>query len=186
MQEIRLITHRFTTRENLRPTLRGAANGQVARLFEVEGESPSWLAWYEGREPVSVSEAAGWTGGAMQLEGMAFDLKRDVRNEAHRDDQIGWLYVVHTDVPDDVATEYNDWYDQEHLPRLARVPGIVRARRFVASDAHPRYFTAYDLADRDAFTSPEGLEARKTPWTERMRNLFSNTRRFTGRLIVDR
>ena len=151
----------------------------------MEGEAPSWLAWYEVRKPVDVFDSMGWTDNALELEGMAFDLCRDISNACHRYDEARWLYVVHTDVPDEVAAEYNDWYDREHLPRLARVPGVVRARRYVACDGHPRYFTAYDLADRDAFTSPQGLEARKTPWTERMRNLFSNTRRFTGRLITD-
>ena len=181
----RLLTHRFTTQGNLRPSMQRSAEIERARLFEVEGETPAWLACYESREPLDVSNSLGWTGNALNIEGMAFDLRRDVSNGGHTQNETRWLYVVHTDVPDDVAAEYNDWYDREHLPRLVRVPGVVRARRYVACDAQPRYFTAYDLADRNAFTSPQGLEARKTPWTEKMRNLFSNTRRFTGRLIVD-
>lgn len=181
----RLITHRFTTQGNLQPSLHRSAEIEQVRLFEVEGETPTWLACYESREPVEVSDSLGWTPNALNIEGMAFDLLRDVSNVGHTQNETRWLYVVHTDVPDDVATEYNDWYDREHLPRLVRVPGVVRARRYVACDAHPRYFTAYDLADRNAFSSPEGLEARKTPWTEKMRNLFSNTRRFTARLVVD-
>jgi hypothetical protein len=180
-----LLTHRFTTHGNLQPSMYRSAEIERARLFEVEGETPSWLVWYESREPIDVSESLGWMGNALNLEGMAFDLLRDVSNVAHTQNETRWLYVVHTDVPDDVAAEYNDWYDREHLPRLVCVPGVVRARRYVACDAHPRYFTAYDLADRDAFSSPQGLQARKTPWTEKMRNLFSNTRRFTARLIVD-
>lgn len=180
-----LLTHRFTTHENLQPNTHRSAEIERTRLFEVEGETPSWLVWYESRTPVDVSESLGWTENALNLEGMAFDLLRDVSNVGHTQNETRWLYVVHTDVPDDVAAEYNDWYDREHLPRLVCVPGVVRARRYVACDAHPRYFTAYDLADRDAFSSPEGLQARKTPWTEKMRNLFSNTRRFTARLIVD-
>ena len=184
-QATRLLTHRFTTQGYVQPTMHRSAAIERARLFEVEGETPTWLTWYESRQPVDVSGSLGWTVNALNLEGMAFDLLRDVSNTGHTQDETRWLYVVHTDVPDDVATEYNDWYDREHLPRLVQVPGVVRARRYVACDAHPRYFTAYDLADRDAFSSPQGLEARKTPWTEKMRNLFSNTRRFTARLIVD-
>lgn len=180
----RLITHRFTTQGNLQPSLQKSPEIERVRLFAVEGESPSWLACYESHKRVDVSDSLEWTKHGLNIEGMAFDLFRDVCNESHSLDETRWLYVVHTDVPDDVAAEYNDWYDREHLPRLARVPGVVRARRFVACNASPRYFTAYDLADRDAFTSPQGLQARKTPWTEKMRNLFSNTRRFTGRLIV--
>lgn len=181
----RLLTHRFTTQGNLQPSLQRSPEIERARLFEIEGETPSWLACYESQKPVDVSESLRWTTHALNMEGMAFDLFREVSNAAHCLNETRWLYVVHTDVPDDVAQEYNDWYDREHLPRLARVPGVVRARRFVACNARPRYFTAYDLADRDAFSSPQGLQARKTPWTEKMRNLFSNTRRFTGRLIVD-
>ena len=89
-----------------------------------------------------------------------------------------WLYIVHTDIPADVVDDYNAWYDQEHLPRLVTVPGVDRARRYVATgDLRPRFLTAYDLSIKDAFESPQGLVARKTPWTERMRSLFQNTRR---------
>ncbi len=184
-QATHLLTHRFSTHGNLQPSMQSSPEIERARLFEVEGETPAWLACYESRKPFDVSDSLGWTGNALNMAGMAFELLRDVSNEGHTQNETRWLYVVHTDVPDDVATEYTDWYDREHLPRLVRVPGVVRARRYVACDASPRFFTAYDLADRHAFTSPEGLEARKTPWTEKMRNLFSNTRRFTGRLIVD-
>jgi hypothetical protein len=91
---------------------------------------------------------------------------------------VPWLYIVHTDIPDDIVDDYNAWYDEEHLPRLVGVPGVERARRYVANGAlSPRYLTAYDLTIKDAFESPAGLKARKTPWTEKMRSLFYNTRR---------
>ena len=90
-----------------------------------------------------------------------------------------WLYIVHTDIPDDVVADYNAWYDEEHLPRLVGVPGVERALRFVTdAQQSPRFLTAYDLSIKAAFESPEGLRARKTPWTERMRSLFRNTRRY--------
>lgn len=184
MPESRLVTHRFTTAGNVRPTLcPPAADVTLTRLFQVEDEAPSWLSWYETPAAAVAALTSGWTQDAVGLEAMTFVLKRDVSNVNHRPSDIAWLYVVHTDVPADVAAEYNAWYDEEHLQRLTRVPGIVRARRYVSSDARPRYFTAYDLADRDAFSSPDGLKARKTAWTERMRGLFTNTRRFTGRLV---
>ncbi len=80
--------------------------------------------------------------------------------------------------------EYNDWYDKEHLPRLVTVAGVIRARRYTAVSGNPRYLTAYELTDRNAFESPEGLQARKTPWTAKMRGLFFNTRRRMCRLIT--
>jgi hypothetical protein len=107
---------------------------------------------------------------------------RDVGRAPEQD--TPWLYLVHTDIPDHIVDEYNEWYDKEHLPRLVTVPGVVRARRYTAVSGSPRYLTAYELTDRDAFESPEGLKARKTPWTEKMRSLFQNTRRSMCRLIL--
>ena len=151
----------------------------AARLYACEDAAPKYLAWYETTEPPRQSDQrvghSGW-------ERMSFRLMRDVGDEGIVD--APWLYIVHTDIPDDIVNEYNAWYDEEHLPRLVRVPGVPRARRYAALDGNPRYLTAYELTDPDAFTSPEGLAARKTPWTERMRSLFSNTRRLTCRLEV--
>ncbi len=183
MMDAGLVIHRFSTADNATPMIRRLA-GQIseARLYMLEDALPYWLAWYETMVPVPETGTEEWTPDADDLEAMSFNLRRDLSNPDDVSSEIQWLYVVHTDVPDSVAVEYNAWYDEEHLPRLVRVPGIVRARRYESAQAHPRYLTAYDLSDRNAFTSPEGLKARKTQWTERMRGLFSNTRRFTGRL----
>ncbi len=93
------------------------------------------------------------------------------------DQHAPWIYIVHTDIPADIVDEYNQWYDEEHLPRLVTVTGVHRARRYICEGQSPKYLTAYSLANPDAFESPEGLIARKTPWTAKMRSLFFNTRR---------
>jgi len=159
----------------------------VGRLYTVEDAAPRLLAWYETVEPVRPIEAGAWLspvahGAVSAVEVMSFALKRDVGDKEAGD--TPFLYIVHTDVPDDIVDEYNAWYDKEHLPRLVTVPGVLRARRYTAVEGHPRYLTAYSLSDKDAFSSPEGLKARKTPWTEKMRSLFSNTRRLMGALAV--
>lgn len=100
-----------------------------------------------------------------------------------------WMYIVHTDIPDHIIDEYNAWYDKEHLPRCAGIPGVLRARRYMStgiaggSNLNPRYLTAYELAGPDVWESPAAQLARKTPWTEKMRSLFSNTRRVLYHLI---
>lgn len=88
-----------------------------------------------------------------------------------------WHYVVETDVLPDAAEDFNRWYDTEHLPGLAAVPGTVRARRYVAADASPRYHAAYDLASRETFGSEPWLAVRATEWSSRVRPNFTNTRR---------
>jgi hypothetical protein len=45
------------------------------------------------------------------------------------------LLVAATDVAAEADAEFNDWYDREHLPRLAAVPGVLAARRFTSPGA---------------------------------------------------
>jgi hypothetical protein len=173
--------------------LRGFVNGRRYRC----NEAPlRYLAWYdtvdETVEPGPefqrlVAEPTPWSRRMRRLYGerrerFNFRLMRDVGRVPAED--TPWLYLVHTDIPDHIVGEYNEWYDKEHLPRLVTVPGVVRARRYTATSGSPRYLTAYELTERDAFESPEGLKARKTPWTEKMRSLFQNTRRSMCALIL--
>jgi hypothetical protein len=166
------------------------------RRYMVENAKPKYLAWYDTADE-RVEPGAGfqrfvahptpwWTRMARCFEyreRMNFRLMCDVGRVPEED--TPWLYIVHTDIPDHIVDEYNEWYDREHLPRLVTVPGVVRARRYTAvADNGPKYLTAYELTDRDAFESPEGLQARKTPWTAKMRSLFQNTRRNMCSLIL--
>ena len=167
-----------------------------ARRYRCDDAPLKYLAWYDTAdemvEPGSdfqriVAEPTPWSRRMRALYGdrrERFNL-RLMRDVGHVPDQdTPWLYLVHTDIPDPIVGEYNDWYDKEHLPRLVTVPGVVRARRYTTVSGGPRYLTAYELTDRDAFESPEGLKARKTPWTEKMRSLFQNTRRSMCKLIL--
>lgn len=86
-------------------------------------------------------------------------------------------YVVETDVEPGHDDELNAWYDQEHLPGLAAVPGTVRATRYVDANGSPRYYACYDLASEQAFNSPAWLAVRATDWSSRVRPRFRNTRR---------
>ncbi|HKA42818.1 MAG TPA: hypothetical protein VKF40_12585 [Burkholderiales bacterium] len=165
------------------------------RRYRCSDAPLKYLAWYdtvdENVEPGAdfqrlVAEPTPWSRRMRRLYGekrerFNFRLMRDVGQAAGKD--APWLYLVHTDIPGDIVDEYNEWYDKEHLPRLVTVPGVLRARRYTAVSGSPKYLTAYELADKDAFESPEGLKARKTPWTEKMRSLFQNTRRSMCQLI---
>ncbi|MFN9488161.1 MAG: hypothetical protein ACK59Y_00055, partial [Betaproteobacteria bacterium] len=66
----------------------------------------------------------------------------------------------------------------------------LRARRYAStgilggSTDGPKYLTAYEMTGPDVWESPAALQARKTPWTEKMRSLFSNTRRALYQLVA--
>ncbi len=95
-----------------------------------------------------------------------------------------WHYIVATDVLAEQERDFNDWYEREHLPGLASVPGTVQAARYrVTEGGGPRYHACYDLAERSAFNSPEWLAVRATPWSSRVRPAFVNTRRTLYRRV---
>lgn len=86
-------------------------------------------------------------------------------------------YIVETDVEPGLEGDFNAWYDNEHLRGLAGVDGTVHAARYRNLDEGPRYHACYDLARLDAYGSPAWLAVRATPWSDRVRPAFCNTRR---------
>jgi len=178
------------------PQVVGLPGFVSGRRYRADDAPLKYLAWYDTADEAVetgpdfqriVSHPTPWSQRMRRFYGenrerMNFRLMCDVGRVPEQD--TPWLYIVHTDIPDHIVDEYNEWYDKEHLPRLVTVPDVVRARRYTAVTANgPKYLTAYELTDRDAFESPEGLQARKTPWTAKMRALFQNTRRRMCRLI---
>lgn len=94
--------------------------------------------------------------------------------------QAPFHYVVETDVSPGGEEDLHAWYEQEHLPGLASVPGCLRARRLVRREAPaglPLYFACYDLIRPEVTESGPWLAVRYTPWSDRVRPLFRNTRR---------
>jgi hypothetical protein len=160
-----------------------------------------YLAWYEIEDEKIeagphfqsiVTDPTPWSLRLRKLYGdnrerMNFRLMCEVGNVPASD--APWMYIVHTDIPDHIVDEYNAWYDKEHLPRCAGIPGVLRARRYTAmactsGTRNPKYLTTYELTGPDVWESPAAQVARKTPWTEKMRSLFSNTRRALYKLVA--
>lgn len=172
------------------------------RRYFSEKADIRYLAWYEtADESVEaardfqhiVAHPTPWSQRMRKLYGeqrerMNFKLMCEVGSIPAPD--APWMYIVHTDIPDHIVDEYNAWYDSEHLPRCAAIPGVLRARRYASTGIcggtvdGPKYLTAYEMSGPDVWESPAALQARKTPWTEKMRSLFSNTRRALYQLVA--
>jgi hypothetical protein len=86
-------------------------------------------------------------------------------------------YVVETDVAPELETDFNRWYDREHLPGLASVPGTAHARRFRNGAGSPRYHACYDIVSLFIVGSLPWVAVRNTEWSQRVRRAFRNTRR---------
>jgi hypothetical protein len=85
--------------------------------------------------------------------------------------------VVETDVRPEAEGDFNAWYQTEHMPGLAAVPGTVQAWRYTDGSGSPRYYAAYDLETLETFGSEPWVAVRATAWSSRVRPNFFNTKR---------
>lgn len=81
------------------------------------------------------------------------------------------LLLVLVDPAPTLEEELNDWYDLEHLPERAAIPGVETAQRYTSLGDGPRYAALYDLASlnvlqRDAYLAVSGTNF--SPWTVRI------------------
>ena len=72
----------------------------------------------------------------------------------------GLLLVGMTPAPQ-YETEFNAWYDTEHVPALSRVPGVLSARRFRAAGG-PKYVALYHLAAPDIVSGADWKRASES------------------------
>ena len=80
-------------------------------------------------------------------------------------------YPVFFKVPLDWQSEFNRWYEEEHLPMLLECPHWVMCRRFVLEDQGNCEWThvaIHYLSDLHALQSSERDAARSTPWRDRL------------------
>jgi hypothetical protein len=96
-------------------------------------------------------------------------------------DAGGLLLVGMTPAPE-VETEFNAWYDTEHVPALSRVPGVLCARRFRAGSGNPKYIALYHLVSPEVITSPEWKRASEsTPMPQHVRPKITDRLRLVCR-----
>lgn len=93
-------------------------------------------------------------------------------------------YVVETDPEQGWRDELERWYDTEHMPGLAAVPGCIRAQRYYNHDRGPFSLACYDLVAESVLGSPPWLAVRGTPWSDIVRPHFTNTRRTMFRVLA--
>jgi hypothetical protein len=81
------------------------------------------------------------------------------------------------------AGEFHDWYDTEHVPERARVPGFLTLERWIGAD-NPRVSLAtYDLESPSVLQSP-GYRAiggeNLSPWSKRVTSKVQRILRYEG------
>ena len=91
------------------------------------------------------------------------------------------VLLVAMNVAPEHESEFNEWYNTEHIPQLGSVPGTLCARRYRGTGATQRYVALYHLASPDVVRSAAWKTAANTPWTEKLRPHFSDRLRFECR-----
>ena len=103
---------------------------------------------------------------------MRYDGEQIVPGDAVAPDAAGALLVASMNVDPAAEVEFNEWYNAEHLPSLAAVPGVLCARRFRSSISQRKYLATYHLAASDVSRSDAWNHAANTDWSARMRPHF--------------
>ncbi|HYR86506.1 MAG TPA: hypothetical protein VE422_20630 [Terriglobia bacterium] len=95
--------------------------------------------------------------------------------------KANYLMIVSMDVDPEHEALFNEVYDQEHIPNLSRVPGVLGIARYKRQELtmniggerktmpggnEPAYTAIYELESPDVVTSPEwnkAVEAGRWP-----------------------
>jgi hypothetical protein len=80
-----------------------------------------------------------------------------------------WIFTVSMDVAPEKEVLFNEVYDQEHIPLITKVPGVISATRarldtlrlsmggetkVIDPQGAPRYVAIYELESAEVLTSP--------------------------------
>ncbi|MGY1806995.1 hypothetical protein ACI8AF_06450 [Blastococcus sp. SYSU D00669] len=83
-----------------------------------------------------------------------------------------FLYLVRMDVEPGHDEEFNRWYTEDHVGGLSRVPGVLCARRFRATNAAAdvrEYLAVYHLQCPSVRQTARWQRASHTDWSIRIR-----------------
>ncbi len=100
------------------------------------------------------------------------------------------VLIVGTNVVPEREDELNEWYNNVHLPMMAKAPGMLRAARYrLESDEGelPRYLAIYEMESEEAIKlfkeSPEREAARRDRFERWGETDFTVAWRGYGRLL---
>jgi hypothetical protein len=79
------------------------------------------------------------------------------------------LLMVWADVPADKETEFNRWYNEEHLAERLAIPGFLSGARYEAFKGGPRHLAVYELESPAVLQSAayKKVSENTTAWTKR-------------------
>jgi hypothetical protein len=97
------------------------------------------------------------------------------------------MLVVFAEVKSRHESDFNEWYNREHIDERLGIPGFQRARRYVAAKGSPKYLAIYECNRVGDLGTPHYLQvlANPTPWSKRVTGRFTQFHRLTLSMKVD-
>jgi len=93
------------------------------------------------------------------------------------------LLIVKIEVAPEMEDELNRWYDEEHIPNLLKVPGVLWAKRGVNQDDGIKYCAVYEHESIEIQHTKAYLEAIDTEWSRKIRPFFIKVDRVIYQLL---
>jgi hypothetical protein len=169
----------------------GFFNGR--RYISLEGK-PKYFALYETEEPGVLTGNAykkilenptPWTQKTM---GLFQNFVRNIYEEIFSygsPSREGTPYVLtgRLDITPDKEREFNDWYNEDHIPALCKVPGVRSAKRYQVVQGTPKYLAVYQLDNPDVINGEDWAKARDYGRTSLVKPHLQNVQRNVGKLL---
>ncbi|WP_375457884.1 hypothetical protein [uncultured Enterovirga sp.] len=73
------------------------------------------------------------------------------------------ILAVWNDRADEIAADYERWYQTDHVPERLAVPGFRSARRYEATDGDRAFFTFYEMDGAAVLKSPAYTACLSSP-----------------------
>jgi hypothetical protein len=98
------------------------------------------------------------------------------------------MLLTSMDIDPSDETDFNRWYDREHLEERVAIDGFLEARRYVAYEGKPKYLSLYSTKTFDVLDSPayRTALANQTAWSKANIARFKNMIRAVARITITR
>ena len=97
------------------------------------------------------------------------------------------MLITFTEVRAAEESDFNEWYNREHIDERVNLPGFHRARRYVAVKGSPKYLATYECDSAEDLATPGYLHllANQTPRSQSVTGRFTHFTRMTLRVQLD-